>query len=304
MLMPTDWVSIAVLSTAILGMVNIIDSHLLSKRMPSLQAFLLPAGAISLVYGLVIFYLFPLPDDTGFWPLMVTVGSGIARTLSLIILLYTLRMDEVSRIIPMSSTYPIFVAIIAIPLLGETLDYLGWIAVIIVVAGAAIVSARQSPGGSTTWLGRAFLLLGGSSLLMAVANVSTKYALDYISFWHMYWITIFCMVGIFMLISLRSSILKELVNMKQRNSSIALVAFNEILVVAGVATSFWAMKMGPISLVSTIASSRPIFVVIYAIILSRTYPTFLKWQTSKGMLALRLMAIAMIVGGIAIIYIS
>jgi drug/metabolite transporter (DMT)-like permease len=302
--MPVDWVSIAIVSTAILGMVNIIDSHLLSKRMPSLQVFLLPAGIISLVYGLVIFYLFPLPDDAGFWPLMVTVGSGIARTLSLIILLYTLKMDEVSRIIPMSSTYPIFVAIIAIPLLGETLDYLGWVAVIIVVAGAAIVSTRQSPGGSTTWLGRAFLLLAGSSLLMAVANVSTKYALDYISFWHMYWITIFCMAGIFMLISLRPRILRELVNMKQRNSSLALVAFNELLVVAGVATSFWAMKLGPISLVSTIASSRPIFVVIYAIILSRTYPTFLKWQTSKGMLALRLIAIAMIVGGIAIIYIS
>jgi uncharacterized membrane protein len=112
------------------------------------------------------------------------------------------------------------------------------------------------------------------------------------------------MAGIFMLISLRPRILRELVNMKQRNSSLALVAFNELLVVAGVATSFWAMKLGPISLVSTIASSRPIFVVIYAIILSRTYPTFLKWQTSKGMLALRLIAIAMIVGGIAIIYIS
>ncbi len=302
--MPVDWVSIAVVSTAVLGMVNIIDSHLLSRRMPSLQVFLLPAGTISLVYGLVIFYLFPLPDDVGFWPLMVTTGSGIARTLSLIILLYTLKMDEVSRVIPMASTYPIFVAIIAIPVLGETLGYLGWIAVIIVVAGAAIVSTRQSPTGSTTWLGRAFFLLAGSSLLMAVANVSTKYALDYISFWHMYWITIFCMAGIFILISLRPRILKELGNMKQRNSSIALIAFNEILVVAGVAMSFRAMEMGPISLVSTIASSRPVFVVIYAIILSRTYPAFLKWQTSKGILALRLIAIAMIVGGIVIIYIT
>jgi uncharacterized membrane protein len=75
-------------------------------------------------------------------------------------------------------------------------------------------------------------------------------------------------------------------------------------VVAGVVMSFRAMEMGPISLVSTIASSRPVFVVIYAIILSRTYPAFLKWQTSKRILALRLIAIAMIVGGIVIIYIT
>ena len=139
---------------------------------------------------------------------------------------------------------------------------------------------------------------------MAVANISTKYALDYISFWHMYWITIFCMAGIFILISLRPHIIKELVSMKHRNSSIGLIAFNEILVVAGVAMSFRAMGMGPISLVSTIASSRPIFVVIYALILSRTSPAFLKWQSSKGILALRLIAIAMIVAGIAIIYLT
>jgi hypothetical protein len=59
-----------------------------------------------------------------------------------------------------------------------------------------------------------------------------------------------------------------------------------------------------VSLVSTIASSRPIFVVIYALILSRTSPMFLEWQSGKGMLALRLIAIAMIVSGIAIIYLT
>jgi drug/metabolite transporter (DMT)-like permease len=302
--MPVDWVSIAVISTAVLGVVNIIDSHLISRRMPSLQAFLLPASIFSLVYGLVIFYLFPLPDDIGIWPLMVTVASGIARTIALVILLYTLKKEEVSRVIPMTSTYPVFVAIIAVPLLGETLNYLQWIAIIIVVAGAAIVSTRRSPSGSTTWLGRAFFLLVGSSLLMAVANIATKYALTYMSFWNMYCITIFCMSGIFMLISLRPRIFKELGNMKQRNSAITLLALNEILVVAGVVLLFWAMERGPVSLVSTIASSRPIFVVIYALILSRTSPAFLKWQSGKRILVLRLIAITMIVGGIAIIYLT
>jgi len=302
--MPVDWVSIAVLSTAVLGVVNIIDSHLISRRMPSLKAFLLPASIFSLVYGLVIFYLFPLPDDIGIWPLIVAFASAILRVASVTILFYTLKREEVSRAVPVVSTYPIFVAIMAIPLLGETLNYLQWIAIIIVVSGAAIVSTRRSPSGSTTWLGRAFFLLVGSSLLMAVANVATKYALAYMSFWNMYCITIFCMSGIFMLISLRPRILKELGNMKQRNSAITLLALNEILVVAGVVLLFWAMERGPVSLVSTIASSRPIFVVIYAIILSRTSPAFLKWQSGKAMLALRLIAIAMIVGGIAIIYLT
>jgi drug/metabolite transporter (DMT)-like permease len=302
--MPVDWVNIAVISTAVVGLVHIIDSHLISKRMPSLQAYLLPVSLVTIVFGLVLFYLFPLPKDVGIWPLTATVASGILRTASLTIVLYTMKREEVSRIIPVVSTYPIFVAIMAVPLLGETLNYLECIAIIIVVAGAVTVSARRSPSGSATWLGASFFLLIGSSLLMAVANVITKYALDYISFWNMYCITAFCMSGIFLLISARPHILKELSNMKRRNSAMILLTVNEILVVVGVVLLFWAMEKGPVSLVSTIVSSRPVFVVIYALILSRISPMFLEWQTGKGILALRLTAIAMIVGGIAIIYLT
>ena len=69
--------------------------------------------------------------------------------------------------------------------------------------------------------------------------------------------------------------------------------------------SFWALSRGPVSLVSTIISSRPVFVVIYATILNYTLPHFLvKSTTSKAMLVFRLIATAMIVGGISIIYIS
>jgi drug/metabolite transporter (DMT)-like permease len=302
--MSVDWVSIAILSTAVLGVVNIFDSHLVSRRMPSLRAFLLPASIVILVYGLVLFYLFPLPEDIGIWPLTVTVASGILRATAIIILLYTMKKEEVSRVIPLFSIYPVFVAIMAVLLLGETLYYLQWIAIMIVVAGAVMVSARQSPGGPTTWLGASFFLLIGASLLMAAANVTAKYALAYVSFWNMYCIGAFGMSGLFLLISLRPHILQEVGNMKQRDSALTLVAVNETLVMIGAVLLFWAMERGPVSLVSTIVSSRSIFVVIYALILSRVSPIFLEWHYGRGMLALRLIAITMIVGGIAIIYLT
>ena len=302
--MPGDWVSIAVLAAAVLGVVNIMDSHLISRRMPSLRAYLLLIGAVVLVYGLLLFCLFPLPEGVGIWMLMVALVSGVLRTTALTIMLYTMKSEEVSRVIPVVYTYPIFVAIMAVPLLGETLGYLEWIAIIIVVAGAVMVSARWDRGSPATWLGMSFFLLVGSSLLMAMADVAAKYALAYISFGNMYWITSFCMSGIFLLISLRPHIIKELGNIKQRKSVTTLVVSNETLAVAGAVLLFWAMERGPVSLVSTIVSSRPIFVIIYALILSRVSPMFLQWQPGKVMLVLRLIAITMIVGGIAIIYLT
>lgn len=272
--------------------------------MPGLRAFLLLVGIFHLTYGLLSFYLFPLPEGVGILPVLVAVASGILRATAATIMLYNLQREEVSRVIPVVYTYPIFVAIIAVPLLGETLAYLQWLAIIIVVAGAVMVSVRQSPSGSTIWLGKPLLLLFSSSLFFAMADITSKYALAYISFWNMFSLTAFCISGIFLLVSLRPHILTQLSNMKRRNSAIALLAFNETLAPTAVVLLFWALEGGLVSLVSTIASSRPIFVVIFALILSRILPGFLEWQPGKGMLALRLVATAMIVGGIAIIYLT
>ncbi len=272
--------------------------------MPSLRVFLLPVGIFHLFYGLLLFYLVPLPEGIGILPVLVAVVSGIFRTIAVTILLYNLQREEVSRVIPVVYTYPIFVAIMAVLFMGETLGYLQWLAIIIVVAGAVMVSVRQSPSGSTIWLGKPLLLLFGSSLLLAMADVTSKYALAYISFWNMFSLTAFCISGIFLLVSMRPRILSQLSSMERRNSAIALLAFNEILAPVGIALLFWALEKGPVSLVSTISSSRPVFVVIFALILSRILPGFMEWQPGKGILALRLVAIAMIFGGITIIYLS
>jgi len=296
------WGNTAILSAAVLGVVNVIDSHLLSKRMPGLLAFLLPVGIIHLIYGSVLFALFPLPEGTSILPIVVAVASGILRTGAISIMLYSLKREEVSWVIPVVYTYPIFVAIMAMPLLGETLHYPEWLAIIIVVAGAVMVSARHSPSGATTWPGKPLLLLFGSSLLFALADIAGKYALNYISFWNMFSLSALCMSSIFLLVSIRPHIIRQLRNMKERNPAIGLLAFNETLAPIGIVLSFWALERGPVSLVSTIVGSRPMFVVIFALIMSRISPMFIEWRPGKGRLPLRLIATAMIVGGITIIH--
>ena len=296
-----NWANTAILSAAVMGVVNIIDSHLLSKRMPGLRAFLLPVAIVHLIYGYLLFTLFPLSEGTGIWPVLAAVLSGTLRTAAVIIMLDSLQREEVSQVIPVVYTYPIFVAIMAVPLLGEALNYLQWLAIVIVVAGAVMVSVRQRPSGSTGLRGK-LLLLFGSSLLFAVADIAGKYALAFISFWNMFWLTAFCMSGIFLLVSVRPHVIRQLINMERRNSALGLLAFNETLAPAGIVLIFWALERGPVSLVSTIVSSRPMFVLMFAFILSRLSPAFVGWDSGKGILALRLIATAMIVGGITIIH--
>ena len=296
------WVNTAILSATIMGVVNILDSHLLSKRMPGLRAFLLPVGIVHLIYGSLLFALFPLPEGIHAGPVLVAVTSGMLRTAAVVIMLNSLKREEVSQVIPIVYAYPIFVAIMAVPLLGESLNYLKWLAIIIVVIGTVMISVRQTPSGSTSWRSKPLLLLFSSSLLFAAADIASKYALAYMSFWNMFWLSAFSMAGIFLLVSIRPHIVKQLIDMKQRKPALVLLAFNETLAPVGVVLSFWALERGPVSLVSTIISTRPMFVLIFALILSRALPTFLEWHSGRGMLALRLAATVMIVGGITIIH--
>lgn len=302
--MAIDWVTAAILSAAILGMVHVIDSHLISKRMPSLRAYLLLVGVFIFSISIVMAFIFPLPPDVGAWPLSMAVLSGITRAASVIIMLYLMKKEEVSLVIPVANTYPIFVALIAIPTLNEAMSYLQWLAIIIVVLGVILASVRLGTGARVTWLGKTLIMLVASSILWAISDVMTKYALEYVSTWNMYWISHLILPLAFFCVSLRPSVFREIWNHNKRNSSFIMVTLNETMAVTALILFYWSMQKGPVSLVSAIYSSRPLFVFLYAVVISRFSHMLLERESTGGSLLLRFVAIALIVGGIVIIYVT
>ena len=297
-----SWVYLALMGAAALATVSIFDSHLLSKRLPSMRALLLPAGIIFLIIAIIMPFIFPLPENINISIILIAIIPGILRAAAVIIMLYAFKSEEVSRVVPVVSTYPIFVAIMAALFLGENLNYLQWLAIIIVVAGAVIISARQSPSGTATWRIKPMLLLFfGSSLLIASADIISKYVLVYISPLNLIWLNTSCIAVIFLIASLRPHVIRQLGSLKGRRAIFGFIASYETLAFAGMLMFITAIERGPVSLVSTVMASRPAFVVVIALILSRVAPSFLEWHSGRGMLALRLIATAMIVGGIVII---
>lgn len=299
-----NWINTAILSAVSMAVVNIIQSHLLSKRLPSMNSLLLPACFIQSLVALVIFLLFPLPAGIGFTPLGVAFCSAVFRAAGVLIIFYNMRKEEVSQIVPVVHTYPIFVALIAVPLLGETLSYMEWLAILIVVAGAVLVSVKESPSGSNTLNFKLLLVLLVASLLFALADVAGKYALDYMSFWNYFWFSSFSMCAIWLAISARINTAKQLSEIEKKKSIFFLLTIDEVLVILGTILLFFSIANGPVSLVSTIAGIRPMFVFIFAVAVNYIHPVFLKTRWSKKILILRLIATAMIVGGISIIHLT
>ena len=297
-----DWAGMAIISAALLGVASVIDSHLLSKRLPSVRAFLLPVSFIHLTYSTVWFYMYPLPEGLGIIPLLAIIGSGVFRTAAILIMLDILKREEVSRVIPIIYTSPIFVAVLAVPMLNESLSLLQWVAIVIVVVGAVLITAERSPAGAGRGVGRMFLLLFASSLLWAISDICRKYALDFMSPMNGFCISTFVMAGTFLLVSLRPVIIKQLRDVAQKKHIFGYILLDETVSVIGIVLQFRAMEKGPVSLVATIIGSRPVFVALYSIALSFILPEFLIRFPNKKVMAIRLVAIAMIFAGISIIY--
>ena len=155
--------------------------------MPSLASFLVPIGFAQFIVALVFFVIFPFPANLDSHAISFSdFGAGLCNAFALIILLNSLQRGEVSRVIPVASSSPIFVALLSMPLLGEMLNYWQWLAVVLTVSGAVLVSLHHDGGGEKTRLQKSFFLLLFAALLSAISSIGYKYALETMSFWNMF----------------------------------------------------------------------------------------------------------------------
>ena len=61
----------------------------------------------------------------------------------------------------------------------------------------------------------------------------------------------------------------------------------------------FATKLGPVSLVATIAGTHPIFVVFYTAVLSMPGLRIMNESLDRGTLAVKVASVALIIGGVA-----
>jgi uncharacterized membrane protein len=296
-----SWVSFALFSAILNGMVSIFDSYILSRRLPGLNSYLLLLGIFHGTIALLIWVFQPFPVDMKALPLLAALGSGVLSGASTIITLNIVRSGEISRIIPVISTSPIFVALFAIPLLGEVLNYRDWSGILLTVAGAVLISTQKGTGSNKVVIQKSFFALLLSSLLFALSTTITKYALESLSFWNLYSANAFCMAILFIIFSARPLTFQQIMKLPQRNMVFLFITLAESAIVVAVVLSNLAIQRGPVSLVSTVLSIRPAFVFVFALILSRFFPGVLNERLTRGIAILKFVAIIMIVGGVGLL---
>ena len=298
------WFLTALIAAVFSSVGNIIDSHLLTKKMPNLSSFLIPMGFAQLIGGIILLVFFPFPNNPSLEHLLIGCCSGLLNASGYLIILNTLRKSEVSRVIPVISSAPIFVALLSVPLLGEILGFWQWFAILITVAGAVLISLQIDGGGRKARLQKSFFILLLVALMLAVASIGFKYALEKVSFWDMYGINGICIASVVLIYSLRKANLLEWRSLQQRTQKILIIVVDVCLGITAGILGFKALGIGPVSLVNALLNVRPAFVFIFSLVLSRFFPTVINDRLTKRTALIKFIAVALMTGGIVIISLS
>jgi drug/metabolite transporter (DMT)-like permease len=208
-----------------------------------------------------------------------------------------LVVEEISRITPLFQFVPIFVVLLSAVFLNEILTAQRYLGVAIIIAASILISYRTSKTGGA--LSSALKFMMPFTLVLAVHSILEKFLLAYMGFWSVFF---WNLLGAFLGILFMMVFSKPRREFTEAVQTVGKRAFFVVFVGEGVyflGTICWliAASMGYVSLVSAFAGLQPFFVFIYVIISSLFLPQHLKEEMSRGVIVLKVSAIALMVAG-------
>ena len=298
-----SWLVVALAGAALAALISILDKTIIHRyaRMPHLQPLVI--GIAMLTIGLFLFAIVRIPPSATFEPVFWALISGAFYGLGTQILVYTLYKQEVSRVIPVYQTYPIFTALIAFLFLGERLGALEWLAMLAIVGGAALLSFRQDQSGCGFLLDRAFIVLIIGSAIEGSSFVFGKSAVNELPVLFAHALRLLAMGGVLLALNLRQRSLEQVLwFIRTRSPALRYVALNQFVISNASQFLFlWALSLGPTTLVTALTGLRTFFVVAYAISISLVWRGALGEVTTPATVTVKLVSTVLIVGGVAAI---
>ena len=298
-----NWLTIAIVSAIVFALVSIFDKVILVRYIRDARVFIVMVGFIQFPMGLVVLPFVPF-ESYSVTTLAAGYFSGFLWGVSLTAMFLAMRREEVSRVIPVISISPVFVAVLAVIFLSERLTAMHWLAIVMTVAGAMVISARMSGTSRLPKFNSTFGLLIAGSIFIAGGQFLTKVAADEMSLWNLFALRNIGLGTACVLLMFRPYVLRETARAMSNATTAGMFFLTEgVLVFIGLVLTIWAIDIGPISLVATAMSSRPLFVFMMSVGLSIPLGVsrwkLLNESLDRRTLAVKLVSTAMIVLGIS-----
>ncbi|MBI5331984.1 MAG: DMT family transporter [Candidatus Aenigmarchaeota archaeon] len=217
------------------------------------------------------------------------VVAGVSYAFGIYLLYYSLKKEEPSRVASIVLLSPLFVMIFAFLFLGEAFSLLKYAAIIVLLAGAVVISLEKSKSKFQFGHVLAFTLLtavffAGRDFLMKLSSTGSDI------FSSLMWFGIGGLVVHAVVFAFHHPHI-----IKKAKKGVSHIAGISILV--GIAYIFYFSALGiqSASIVSSILPLGAMLVFVFATILSKFHPRFVKEKLDKTDIAIKAIGIALIV---------
>ena len=297
------WVLLIILSTLIFAGCNLFDKFILEKRLQqNFWVYFVFGGFIWLILGLII-ALFSSPFHYPLLIILLSILSGLLMGLNWLLFYKAITHEEVSRVISLIYLFPIFVAIAAKFLLNEKIIFIKWIAIVLAIVGAILISIKKDEVKKSFRLSPAFFyVIIIATLSEPAVEIIDKYVLTSVSPWHLLSLNTmgFALIAlVFFAISktIRHNIVKLIFNSK----NFLLVGGAHLIYLLGNLIFLMAAALAQITYVAAISAVQPVFVFILTVISSLATPQLLKESLDKRTLIIKIVSILLVVSSVLII---
>ncbi len=284
------------LASAIGGFSVIIDKVLISKYSRDwiyLTAFL---GVINFL-PLLLFPLFMNPVAP-LSTILFGLSAGIFGRIAIFFYMKAISLEEASRVVPLWLASPFFVLVLARIFLHERLLPIHYAGFLAVIAGGLMIMTVQVKG--LLRLRPAFYIMMLSNLVFSFSEIIIKYSSSFSDFLPL----VFWLFAGSSLASVPVLLFKYKKKHKlfYRKDKLPLLLLAEMgLFVAVISLYYYAISLGPVSLVSTLGSTDGVFVFIYAIFLTKFAPSIIREAIDRKTLLTKAVAICIIIAGVFLI---
>ena len=231
------------------------------------------------------------------------LASGACIAFAVILLQRTLYTEEVSRVVPITQSSPVFTVLLALLILDESLSIIQCIGITATVLGSILITLKLDSNTSRIFLHKSFYPLMFSAFLFGSASVAGKFAVEQLPVLYTQGLRNVTFGLILLLYASRSEVFTEVKGLiHKRSPALILVMVNQFVTAqVGSIMLLWALSLGPASLVTAVAASRALIAFMYRICLTMTWGNLLGEDTSSDSVLIKLLSTALIVVGIAAI---
>ncbi len=297
-----NWLLIASIAPALWAITNYIDKHLISRyfKGDGIGALVIFSSLIGILVLPFILIIHPAVFAVKPVFALLIVVNGFLYVLGLLPYYHALKEDEVSIVVPLFQTIPVFSYILALVVLREVLTGIQIFASLLIIAGAVALSLDLDKG-KPELKQKVFWLMLLASFLVALNGLVFKFVAIKEGFWTTsFWEYIgFAILSVILLVFI-GSYRRQFLSVIKLNRVPVLTwnTINETLNIIAKIIMNLATLLAPLALAWVINGFQPFFVLIFGIIITLFFPYLAKESLAKKHIAQRLVAIMIMFIGV------